>query len=165
MEYDRTIHGCEHVHDVAICNIKCLYKGNAMVCWKYEENLKQLAIFTCQYCNDVILSTMASQIIRPPDWLLHRLFRRRSNKTPRPCVTGLCEGNSQVTGEFPTQRASNAENVSIWWHHHEYPSRPIGDIRCIAIRVVFSNDRTLLIFISKSGQLTQLDRNEIAAML
>ena len=27
-------------------------------------------------------------------------------------------GNSPVTGEFPTQRASNAENVSIWWHHH-----------------------------------------------
>ena len=33
------------------------------------------------------------------------------------CVTGLCEGNSRVTGEFPTQRASNAENVTIWWHH------------------------------------------------
>ena len=28
--------------------------------------------------------------------------------------------NSSVTGEFPTQRASNAENVSIWWHHHEW---------------------------------------------
>ena len=32
-------------------------------------------------------------------------------------VTGLCEGNSSVTGEFPAQRASNAENVSIWWRH------------------------------------------------
>ena len=28
-------------------------------------------------------------------------------------VTGLCEGNSPVTGEFPTQRASNKENVSF----------------------------------------------------
>ena len=26
---------------------------------------------------------------------------------------------SPVTGEFPAQRASNAENVSIWWRHHE----------------------------------------------
>ena len=26
--------------------------------------------------------------------------------------------NSPVTGEFPTQRASNAEKVSIWWRHH-----------------------------------------------
>ena len=28
-------------------------------------------------------------------------------------------GNSPVTGEFPAQMASNAENVSIWWRHHE----------------------------------------------
>ena len=26
----------------------------------------------------------------------------------------LCEGHSPVTGEFPTQKASDAENVSIW---------------------------------------------------
>ena len=24
------------------------------------------------------------------------------------------------TGKFPAQMASNAENVSIWWRHHEY---------------------------------------------
>ena len=24
-----------------------------------------------------------------------------------------------MTGEFPTQMASNAENVSIWWRHHD----------------------------------------------
>ena len=34
-------------------------------------------------------------------------------------VTGLCEGNSLVTGGLPSQKASNAENVSIWWRHHE----------------------------------------------
>ena len=32
-------------------------------------------------------------------------------------VTGLCVGNSPVSGEFPAQMASNAENVSIWWRH------------------------------------------------
>ena len=32
-------------------------------------------------------------------------------------VTGLCAGNSPVTGEFSAQRASNAENVSIWSRH------------------------------------------------
>ena len=26
---------------------------------------------------------------------------------------------SQITGEFPAQRASNAENGSIWWRHHD----------------------------------------------
>ena len=33
-------------------------------------------------------------------------------------VTGLCVGDSMVTGEFPAQMASNAENASIWWRHH-----------------------------------------------
>ena len=33
-------------------------------------------------------------------------------------VTGLCAGNSPVTGEFPARRASNADNVSIGWRHH-----------------------------------------------
>ena len=27
-------------------------------------------------------------------------------------------GKSPGTGEFPSQMASNAENVSIWWRHH-----------------------------------------------
>ena len=39
-------------------------------------------------------------------------------KTPKLHVTGLCEGNPPVTGGFPLQNASNAENVSIWWRHH-----------------------------------------------
>ena len=52
------------------------------------------------------------------DCLLKRLFRRRSKKTLKLRVTGLCEGTSPLTGEFPAQRASNAENVSIWWRHH-----------------------------------------------
>ena len=34
-------------------------------------------------------------------------------------VTGLCVGNSPGTGEFPAQMASYAENVSIWWRHHD----------------------------------------------
>ena len=46
------------------------------------------------------------------------LFWRRSRKASKLWVTGLCEGNSPVTGEFPAQRASDAKDVSIWWHHH-----------------------------------------------
>ena len=52
------------------------------------------------------------------DCLLYRLFRRRTKKISKLRVTGLCVGNSSVTGEFPAQRTSNAENVSIWWRHH-----------------------------------------------
>ena len=53
--------------------------------------------------------------------LLNRLLRRRSKKTSKLCLTGLCEGTWPVTGEFPSQRASNAENVFIWWRHHDPP--------------------------------------------
>ena len=30
------------------------------------------------------------------------------------------------TGEFPAQMASNAENVSIWWRHHELGAFDFG---------------------------------------
>ena len=56
---------------------------------------------------------------QPHDCLLNNLFRQRWKKTSKLRVTGLCEGNSPVTGDFPVQRASNAENVSIWWRHYE----------------------------------------------
>ena len=41
--------------------------------------------------------------------LVNRLFRLRSKKTSKLRVTDLCEGNSPVIGEFPTQRASDRE--------------------------------------------------------
>ena len=56
---------------------------------------------------------------QPYDCLLNRLFRRRSMKISKLYVTGLCAGNSPETGEFLEQMASNAENVSIWWRHHD----------------------------------------------
>ena len=55
---------------------------------------------------------------QPQDCFLNRLFGRRSKKTSKLHVTGLCAGNSPVTAEFPAQRASNAEKASIWWRHH-----------------------------------------------
>ena len=65
---------------------------------------------------------------QPHDYLLNRLFRQRLNKASRLRITGPCVGNSPVTGEFPAQRASNAQNVSIWWRHHDYyDSPPTGD--------------------------------------
>ena len=68
------------------------------------------------YNSDVIMGAMVSH--QRLDCILNRLFRCRSKKIPKLRVTGLCEGNSPVTGEFPAQRVSNAENVSIWWRHH-----------------------------------------------
>ena len=57
---------------------------------------------------------------QPHVCLLNRLFRRRSKKTSKaPRHWPLC-GEFTGTGEFPAQRASNAENVSIWWRHHVF---------------------------------------------
>ena len=65
--------------------------------------------------SDVKMSAIKSPSL---DCLLTSLIRRRSKKTSKLRVTGLCEGNPLVTGGFPSQRTNNAENVSIWWHHH-----------------------------------------------
>ena len=50
--------------------------------------------------------------------LLNRLCRRRFKKTSKLRVTGLGEENPPVTSGFPSHKASNAENVSIWWRHY-----------------------------------------------
>ena len=55
---------------------------------------------------------------QPHHCSLNRLFRCRSKKTSKLRLIDLCAGNSPVTGEFPAQMTSNAENLSIWWRHH-----------------------------------------------
>ena len=52
------------------------------------------------------------------DCLFSLLSRHTSKKISNLRVTGLCEGDPPVTGRFPSQRAANAENISIWWRHH-----------------------------------------------
>ena len=47
--------------------------------------------------------------------------------TKVPCHWPLC-GDFTGTGDFPAQRASYAENVSIWWRHHgEAAYHPYAD--------------------------------------
>ena len=62
------------------------------------------------------------------DWLLNRLFRRKTMKVSKLRVIGLCEGNPPVTGVFPAQKASNAANVFIWWRHHETTEEVVNDL-------------------------------------
>ena len=68
------------------------------------------------------------------DCLLNRLIGRRLKKTSKLRVTGLCDGNSQVTGEFSAHEASNAENVSIlmtssWWIEMSNNCKVLGPVR------------------------------------
>ena len=82
--------------------------------------------------------------------LLNRFLRCRSKKTSKLRVTGLCKGNSPVTGELLAQRGSNAENISIWWRHLDIkcvfcwgwaPSILPLSSQCIAFRVLIKQPR------------------------
>ena len=69
--------------------------------------------------NDVIMTTIASQITSLTV-VYSRVYTdadQRNIKAPRHWP--LC-GEFTGVGEFPAQRASYAENVSIWWRHHEW---------------------------------------------
>ena len=67
----------------------------------------------------VIMNAMASQITNLTTVYSAFYSRCISKKTSKLRVTGLCEGNSPVAGDFHAHRASNAENVAIWWRHQE----------------------------------------------
>ena len=55
------------------------------------------------------MGAMASQITSRT--IVYSVYRGADkNKTSKLRVTGICAGNAPVIGEFPTQRASYAEN-------------------------------------------------------
>ena len=94
--------------------------------WRLNTSVRALSLQWCHNGHDGVSN------YQPHDCLLNRLFRCRSKKTSKLRVTGICAGNSPMTGEFPAQMASSAENVSIWWRHHGswvnvYKSRFIFD--------------------------------------
>ena len=84
--------------------------------WKYHFDGIFVSGRTLQWRHNVRDGVSNHQ---PHGCWLNRLFRRRSKKASKLRVTGLWEGNSPVTGEFPAHRASNAENAAIWWRHHD----------------------------------------------
>ena len=87
-------------------------QGLVHIIWQTNSNSTCTLLWRHNGCDSV--SNYQSH-----DCLLNRLFRRRWKKTSKFGVSGLCAGNSPGTGEFPTQMASYAENVSIWWRHHD----------------------------------------------
>ena len=61
-----------------------------------------------KHYSDVTVGAMASQITNLAI-VYSAVYSGPDEKTSKLRVTGLCEGNSPVTGEFPAQRASNLE--------------------------------------------------------
>ena len=72
---------------------------------------------------------------QPQDYLLNRLFSRRSKESSKLRVTGRCEGNSPVNGEFPI----NAENVSIRWRHHVENAEATTVLTTLLARQIVNN--------------------------
>ena len=83
-----------------------------LLTWWQRDKIKE-----CHY-SDVIISAMASQITDVSIVYRTACLGADQRKHTKLRLTGLAEENSPVTGEFPAQMASNAENVSIWWRHH-----------------------------------------------
>ena len=71
------------------------------------------------------------------DCLLNHVFRHRSQKISKLCVTGLCEGNSPVTGELPakgpvTRKMFPFHDVFMnQWHLHVSLSQTGGRVICL----------------------------------
>ena len=86
------------------------------------------------------------------DCLFSDLFTLRSKKTPKHRVTGLCEGNSPVTGEFPAQMASNAENVPIRWRHHK---------KCLTFHTKMISRQTTGVRLNKKDSLTRYGNSHV----
>ena len=81
--------------------INCLKHSKFLVYLQHQINLHFVALKWSHVGHNGISNH------RCLNCLLNRLVRCRSRK-----------GNYPVTGEFPAQRACNAENISIWSHHH-----------------------------------------------
>ena len=115
---------------------------------------------------------------QPHDCLLNFLFRHRSRKTSKLCATGLCEGNSPLTGEFPTQRASDVfiqaqikENIKALGHWplwgnspltSEFPAQRASNVENVS--TVLDCHEPLLLLLRKTRQLTGLVTMDILSV-
>ena len=70
--------------------------------------------FPGEHYNDVIMTTIASQITSLT--IVYSIVYSDADQRKH-------QSSASLTGEFPAQMASYAENVSIWWHHHDVLNR------------------------------------------
>ena len=84
----------------------------------YKEILPDPGTGGVHHYDDVTMSLMASQTPAPRLFTQPFIQTQIKENIKAPRHWPLC-GEFTGTGEFPAQRASYAENVSIWWRHHE----------------------------------------------
>ena len=97
------------LHVCSKAELRCFFVVTRLSCWNNTRVASHLRL-SCNVTNE--RGDVSDH--RRLDYLLNRLFRRRYKKTSKLRVTGLCDGNPVLS----LRRATNAENVSIWWRHH-----------------------------------------------
>ena len=92
-----------------------MYRFTDMYHSRRNEPIWYVVFYIARHClklthyNDIKMSAMVSQITSPTIVCSSVYWRGKSKKISKFRVTGLCAWNSPVTGEVPTQRASDAE--------------------------------------------------------
>ena len=101
---------------------KCIFVSNTFrlkIHWVYslESHWQYVSVGSSYHYCDVIMGEMASQITSTTNVYstVYSGADQRKYQSSESLV--FLRGNSPVTGEFPAQMASGAENVSIWWRH------------------------------------------------
>ena len=113
---------CRSIHQVSECiwsNWRWIFKwGNVGNCHSLDEGMHSE------------LQSFHSFITMTSQWAWWRLRSPASRLFTQPFIRAQIKENFKAprhwplcgeftgTGEFPAQKASNAENVSIWWRHH-----------------------------------------------
>ena len=103
-----------HIQNISIAK----FKTGKLHCWhagvfNMQVQLKNINLIT------VTWQWAWWRLKSPASWLFTQLFIQAQieENFKAPCHWPLCV-EFISDGEFPAQRASKAENVSIWWRHH-----------------------------------------------
>ena len=127
--------GTDHRHSKSRCDQSSPARRTITdVHWMHFDSVRPLlyyAIHACEQRRQIIVVWSNFQQLqwrhnecdgvsnhRRLDCLPNRLLKRRSKKTSKLRVTGLCEGNPPVTSGFPHKGSVTRKKVSIWWRNH-----------------------------------------------
>ena len=105
---------------IIICNLlySCICIRNMIPIIKSSLYDTLYLLKQANHNNGVIMGTIASQITSLTIIYSKVYSDADQRKHQSSASLAFVWGNSSVTGEFPAQMASNAENVSLWWCHH-----------------------------------------------
>ena len=84
---------------------------------KHRHIIYEIVVPEAHY-NDVIMSAMASQITSGSVVYSNICSGADQRKRQSSASLAFARWIQRWPCEFPAQRAINAENISIWWHHH-----------------------------------------------